>query len=70
MQITADDVFKLRAVEHLTQQEFAEKIGVHHSMICHIERGKVPVSRRLAIRIVAAFGLTPERLMELRNLPA
>lgn len=69
MQLTADDVFKLREKNHLTQEKFAEKIGVHHSLVCLMEKGKTPVSRRIAVRIVAAFGLTHDALMELREMP-
>lgn len=68
MQLTADDVFKLREKNHLTQERFAKKIGVHPSLVCLMEKGRTPVSRRIAVRIVAAFGLTQESLMELREM--
>lgn len=70
MNIDREIVIKLRALERMTQEQFADMIGVHHSMISGIERNRRDVSRSLAIRIVAAFGLTPERIQELRELPA
>ncbi|MED1874155.1 helix-turn-helix transcriptional regulator [Brevibacillus composti] len=70
MVIDREIVIKLRALERMTQEQFASKIGVHHSMISGIERNRKDVSRGLAIRIVAAFGLTPERIREIRELPA
>lgn len=69
MQLTADDVFKLRTKERLTQEQFAERIGVHPSLVCLMEKGRTPVSRRVAIRIVDAFGLTRDGLMGLREMP-
>ncbi|WP_103108737.1 helix-turn-helix transcriptional regulator [Brevibacillus reuszeri] len=63
-------VFRLRALERLTQEAFGKKIGVSGAMISDIERGMKSVSRTLALRIVAEFGLTPESEQKIREYPA
>ncbi|MGG3884099.1 helix-turn-helix transcriptional regulator [Brevibacillus panacihumi] len=62
-------VFRLRALERLTQEAFGKRIGVSGAMISDIERGIKSVSRTLALRIVAEFGLTPESVQRIRELP-
>lgn len=68
--VDRDLVFRLRTLERLTQEAFGKKIGVSGVTICDIERGVKQVSRKLALRIVAEFGLTPESAQKLRELPA
>lgn len=62
-------VFRLRALERLTQEAFGKRVGVSGATISDIERGIKSVSRGLALRIVAEFGLTPESEQKLRKLP-
>lgn len=70
VKVDSELVIRLRAVEGLTQDEFGRRIKVTGGMISEIERGMKQVSRKLAIRIVAEFGLTPESAKKLRELPA
>ena len=70
VKVDSELVIRLRAVEGLTQDEFGKRIKVTGGMISEIERGMKQVSRTLAIRIVAEFGLTPESAQKLRELPA
>jgi transcriptional regulator with XRE-family HTH domain len=70
VKVDSELVIRLRAVEGLTQDEFGRRIKVTGGMISEIERGMKQVSRKLAIRIVAEFGLTPESAQRLRELPA
>ncbi|WP_231504304.1 helix-turn-helix transcriptional regulator [Brevibacillus borstelensis] len=69
MKVDHELVFRLRALERLTQEAFGKRIGVSGAMISDIERGLKSVSRTLALRIVAEFGLTPESEQRIRELP-
>lgn len=65
------DIVKLIRFQHgLTQAELAERIGVSHALISHIEAGRKRLTETIAERIKAAFGITNEGLQRLIYLNA
>lgn len=49
------DLKTLREKRLLTQRELAKLVGVHHTYICHLERGRRQPSFAVAKRIAQAL---------------
>jgi putative transcriptional regulator len=54
-----------RAVEGLTQEALAERVGVTRQTIISIERGSYDPSVGLALRLAKALGVSVETLFEI-----
>ncbi len=46
----------------LSQEDFADKAGIHRTYISSIELGKVQVSIGIAFKLAEALGVLPSRL--------
>lgn len=53
----------LRLANHLTQEEFAEKIGLSLQGLSNIERNRYQPTADTVDRICKAFGITPAELL-------
>jgi transcriptional regulator with XRE-family HTH domain len=51
-----------RERQKLSQEEFAEKAGIHRTYVSSIELGKVQVSIRIALKLAKALELRLSRL--------
>jgi transcriptional regulator with XRE-family HTH domain len=58
-----DAVRRLRRARGWSQEEFADRVGVHRTYVGDIERGQRNVSLVNIARLAAALGLTPSELM-------
>ncbi|MCH7532738.1 MAG: helix-turn-helix transcriptional regulator [Gemmatimonadetes bacterium] len=54
-----------RWIDHITQQELADRVGVTRQTILSIERGRYNPSVGLALRLAEAFDVSVEALFEL-----
>ncbi|ACZ62234.1 MULTISPECIES: helix-turn-helix transcriptional regulator [Dehalococcoides] len=52
----------LRAINNLTQEELADKLGITRQTVISIERGKYSPSLELAFKIAALFKTTIEEV--------
>ena len=50
----------LRAMEGLTQQQFADEMGVSRSYVAKIEAGQRTLSERFAHKIGVHYGILPQ----------
>lgn len=55
-------IYQLRNYLKLTQQEFANKIGLSHGSISDIEKGKAPITDRTILLICNIFNVNEEWL--------
>ena len=58
-------VYKLRTAAGLTQEEFAEKIGVTRQTVISIEKGNYIPSVLLALKIAAQFNCAVEHIFSI-----
>ncbi len=56
-QRVAREIIRVRAGNHLTQAEFAQKIGTKQSVISRAESGRIVPSLRFLDKIAQVFGL-------------
>lgn len=56
---------KFRIGEHLTQEQFARKIGYNRSMYMEVENGKREPSMRFCVAISETFGIPMAEVLEL-----
>jgi len=54
----------LRERAGLSQEEFAEKVGIHRTYIGGIERGERNPTLLTICRLASALGVSPKRLLE------
>lgn len=65
------DIMKLiRVQQRLSQEDFADRVGVSRSLISQIERGEKRLTNDTAIKIKRTFGITDKGLMRLIDLNA
>lgn len=55
---------RLRLEQKLTQEELAERSGLHHNYIGGIERGERNVGIRALLRVARGLGVPPATLFE------
>jgi plasmid maintenance system antidote protein VapI len=53
--------FRLR--DALTQTELAEKLGIKQNRVSDMERGKRPISRKMAVKLGKIFDIPPIAFM-------
>lgn len=58
----------IRRMSNLDQEQFADKIGVSLSLLGKIEIGNAPLTKRTVSKIVHAFGLTEQDIVDLENM--
>jgi transcriptional regulator with XRE-family HTH domain len=61
-----------RRIARVTQQQLADKAGVDHSLISHLEHGRRSigtVSYRTVVRLARALNVEPEELFPVTDLP-
>ncbi|MBT4034863.1 MAG: helix-turn-helix transcriptional regulator [Candidatus Marinimicrobia bacterium] len=56
---------ELRARDHLTQQQLADKVNVRRETIVFLEKGKYNPSLKLAYEISQVFALSIEEVFQL-----
>lgn len=57
------NIKELRLKHHLTQEEFAEKIGISIQGLSNIERNRYQPTAETIDRICSAFEITPAQLL-------
>ncbi|MCM1009816.1 MAG: helix-turn-helix transcriptional regulator [Fusobacterium sp.] len=57
----------LRQEHHLTQEEFAEKIGISIQGLSNIERNRYQPTAETVDKICSAFEITPAQLLVTKN---
>lgn len=57
------NIKELRLKHHLTQEEFAEKIGISLQGVSNIERNRYQPTAETVDRICSAFEITPAQLL-------
>lgn len=62
--IFANNVKKLRAANDISQEELAERAGVHRTYVGMLERGEKNVTIYNIERIADALGVKPSSLLE------
>ncbi len=58
----------IRTSNQLSRSKFAEKIGVSTTLVSRIEGGERRLTERVKGRVMAAFGLTEEKVVALKVL--
>lgn len=62
-QILAENVKRLRLEREWSQEDCAEKCGLHRTYIGAVERGERNITLATLDRIAAAFGVSATRLL-------
>lgn len=60
--MTGADVVKARKAQRVTQRGLAERLGVSQAYVSFLEKGRRPVTPRLAKRLVRELVMSPETL--------
>lgn len=60
----ATKVRKLRNERQWSQEELADRSGLHRTYISHIENGKREISVETLCKIAKGFDISPSELME------
>ena len=58
------NIKRIRALNGLSQEQFADRTGIHRTYVGGIERGERNVTLQTLERIADAFGLDPTALLE------
>lgn len=66
MEHVRNKVYELRRVKNVTQEDFAEKIGVSRQTVVAIEKGNYTPSLLLGFKIADFFGKKVEEVFELK----
>lgn len=61
----SNNVYELRMQKNLTQEEFAEAIGVSRQTVISIEKGKYTPSVLLALKIATLFRQPVEKIFSI-----
>ncbi len=67
MKLMAKEVKRLREEKNLTQEVFAEIIGVSRDLIAKIETGKRKITSNVIIKILIAFNISQIDLYGFEN---
>lgn len=67
MEIIANNVQKLRKEKKVTQEVFAESIGVTRQTVIAIEKGNYAPSVLLALKIANYFGTPVEKIFSIKQ---
>lgn len=59
-----EKIRKLRKQLNLSQEQFAEKLGISRSNLCNLELGRVAVTDRMKKQICTEFSVNPHWLSE------
>ena len=51
---------------HITQRQFADRLGLKYSVVNEILKGRRPVSTRTALMVEAALGIPADSLLQLQ----
>ena len=62
-QLISTNIKALRLEHHLTQEEFAEKIGISLQGLSNIERNRYQPTAETVDKICKAFNITPVQLL-------
>lgn len=62
------NIKELRLKHHLTQEEFAEKIGVSLQGVSNIERNRYQPTSKTIDNICKAFNITPVELLLIKSV--
>lgn len=68
MKLTPEDVRVIRQFLGLTQLQFAQRIGVTESFVCHVERGTKKIPDGMDSKIANALGMSVEIIKEITKL--
>lgn len=60
-----NNVYTLRSDKKLTQEEFAQKIGVSRQTVIAIEKGNYTPSVLLSLKIATVFGVSVEDIFKI-----
>lgn len=60
----ATKIRKLRAKHGWSQEELADRAGLHRTYISHIENGKREISLETMCKVAHALEITPSELMK------
>lgn len=66
MEHVRNKVYELRRVKNVTQEDFADKIGVSRQTVVAIEKGNYTPSLLLGFKIADFFGKKVEEVFELK----
>lgn len=58
-----EELRKTRLRAGLTQQELADKAGLHYTYVCHLEHDKYSPTLNAFFRLCDALGVVPARLI-------
>lgn len=58
-----EELRKARVRAGLTQQELADKAGLHYTYVCHLEHDKYSPTLNAFFRLCDALGVSPARLI-------
>ncbi|UTR05199.1 helix-turn-helix transcriptional regulator [Alkalihalobacillus sp. LMS6] len=66
--LTADQIADLRRVYSLSQQAFAEQIGISRVYVTFIESRERPVTSTVSAKVVEKFALDVQKLAEISEI--
>ncbi len=61
--LITSNIKELRLKNGLTQEQFAEKIGITVNGVSNIERNRYQPTAKMIDKICTAFGITPQELL-------
>ncbi|MDR4956262.1 helix-turn-helix domain-containing protein [Bacillus sonorensis] len=65
MELTGDQVLKIRRIYRLSQKDVADLTGVSEAFICMIEKGKRKITPKVSGRLTDKLALNPDKVISL-----
>ncbi|MGX9948704.1 helix-turn-helix transcriptional regulator [Bacillus subtilis] len=65
MELTGDQVLKIRRIYRLSQKDVADLTGVSEAFICMIEKGKRKITPKISTRLADKLDLNPAKVISL-----
>ncbi|GIN51117.1 helix-turn-helix domain-containing protein [Bacillus paralicheniformis] len=65
MELTGDQVLKIRRIYRLSQKDVADLTGVSEAFICMIENGKRKITPKVSRRLINKLSLNPAKVISL-----